>query len=133
MSNSSLTPDIRHLAPGMATLPDCMAPDGADPCKGFHEATDEIAKLREMLAMCANAIGDALRGSTSLMEVDLDAVLETYGIIEWKTRPEGEMPDRDQFDGHEDVEPGDPYWTTTDRFREISKLVKPWRKAAPQR
>lgn len=31
------------------TLPDCMMPDGADPCKGFHEERERCERLRDAL------------------------------------------------------------------------------------
>lgn len=35
----------------MATLPDCMMPDGGDPCEGFTQLRAEIERLREEVAM----------------------------------------------------------------------------------
>lgn len=32
------------------TLPDCMMPDGAEPCKGYGELRDEAERLVEMAA-----------------------------------------------------------------------------------
>jgi DNA repair exonuclease SbcCD ATPase subunit len=29
------------------TLPDCMMPDGADPCRGYHELRAEIERLKD--------------------------------------------------------------------------------------
>lgn len=31
------------------TLPDCMMPDGAEPCRGYGELRDEVERLRERL------------------------------------------------------------------------------------
>ena len=39
-------------------LPDCMMPDGADPCRGFQDLMDEIERLREALRLAKD---DALR------------------------------------------------------------------------
>ena len=30
-------------------LPDCMMPDGAEPCKGYMDMKDEVKRLREAL------------------------------------------------------------------------------------
>ena len=29
-------------------LPDCMMPDGADPCQGYHQLMDEIERLKKL-------------------------------------------------------------------------------------
>ena len=39
------------------TLPDCMMPDGAEPCRGYREAQAEIAEWNEIAGMVAEAIG----------------------------------------------------------------------------
>ena len=35
----------------MDTLPDCMMPDGAEPCIGYCELRDEVERLRAELAV----------------------------------------------------------------------------------
>lgn len=54
------------------TLPDCMMPDGADPCKGYQELRSELDRLRaeverleERLAPCANWLRYAYRNVDS--------------------------------------------------------------------
>ena len=37
-----MSESIRML---QSCLPDCMMPDGADPCAGYHAAVDRIAEL----------------------------------------------------------------------------------------
>lgn len=39
------------LRPGVQamTLPDCMMPDGADPCRGYHELRAEVERLQAAL------------------------------------------------------------------------------------
>jgi hypothetical protein len=44
------------------TLPDCMLPDGAEPCRGFLELQAENARLREALAECADDLAAELNG-----------------------------------------------------------------------
>lgn len=38
-------------------LPDCMAPDGAEPCKGYAELRDELAHLRELTTLPSDLDG----------------------------------------------------------------------------
>ena len=40
----------------MDTLPDCMMPDGAEPCIGYCELRDEVERLRAELAVARSEL-----------------------------------------------------------------------------
>lgn len=85
---------------------------------------DEVAKLREALAACVRVVEAVM--STSAMpfnHAEIDEALTDSGLIAWKTVPaSGDVPDR--FEGWEDLEPGDNYWTGTKKWADIAALAQ---------
>lgn len=71
------------------------------------------------LAACVKVIETVMECGGVVWEDDRIAdALEDAGIIMWNTvPPSGEIDAH--FDGAEDLEPGDAYWTTTKKWEEM--------------
>lgn len=85
---------------------------------------DEIESLRTMLKTCVDAL-EAVYLETGIMHErgELDEALCNLGLIRWDTVPKSGEIDA-SFDGAEDLEPGDDYWTTTRKWGEIVAAAK---------
>lgn len=77
------------------------------------------------LTRCVRAIEAVLEKSGLVWENDdISDALEAAGIIRWDTVPESGEVDA-KFEGSEDLEPGDLYWTTTKTWADIVISASP--------
>lgn len=72
----------RHPEPptGGDVLPDCMMPDGADPCLGYRQQADTIARLRERVAELERSgsftseLLEQVRGERAILVAELSSL-----------------------------------------------------------
>lgn len=82
------------------------------------------------LTSCVRAIEALLEQPSIIWENEpIGDALEAAGIIHWNTVPASGEVDA-HFDGSEDLEPGDLYWTTTKRWADM--VASASQKPSPQ-
>jgi hypothetical protein len=78
----------------------------------------------DYLAKCVSAIEAVLEKHGLVWENDdIADALEAAGIIHWNTVPKSGEIDA-HFEGAEDLEPGDLYWTTTKTWADMVAASK---------
>lgn len=65
----------------MAFLPDCMMPDGADPCRGYMELKEEETKLRRVALAAVACVQNHKWAGVCDEDVMLENVLREVGLI----------------------------------------------------
>jgi hypothetical protein len=89
-----------------------------------NEAADEIERLREALASCVPVVEAVMEDHGWLGDHEgIEGALEATGLIAWNVvPPSGEI--HTHFEGWEDLEPGDSFWTATKKWGAVWALAK---------
>lgn len=78
---------------------------------------------REALQLCFGVVEAVLEDVGTVHDREhIGDALEEAGIIEWRSYQSGDKLPR--FEGAEDLEHGDPYWTTTPKWASIRAMLE---------
>jgi len=95
---------------------------------------EELGRMRADLSFCVKALDDIAVPEVVSVCPDccIDDNLEGSGVIEWNTKESEDVPDSGVFDGWGELEIGDRYWTTTEKYLAIRKRAREALSSTPQ-